>query len=55
MRFLRHLGRLIRDLLSYSIATRRISLLLALVAGLVLTAVSLAGQAAAPFVVYPFV
>lgn len=40
--------------MSYSVATRRISLLLALLAGLVLTAVTLAGQAAAPFVVYPF-
>lgn len=54
MRFLRHLGRLIGQLLSFSVATRRVSLLLALLAGLVLTAVTLAGQAAAPFVVYPF-
>lgn len=54
MRFLRHLARLIGQLFSFSVATRRVSLLLALAAGLVLTAVSLAGQAAAPFVVYPF-
>ena len=54
MLFLRHLGRLIGQLLSFSIATRRVSLLLVLVAGLILTAVTAAGQAAAPFVVYPF-
>ncbi|MFN8018000.1 MAG: hypothetical protein U0P45_07735 [Acidimicrobiales bacterium] len=54
MRFLRHLFGLIGQLLAFSVATRRISLLLVLVAGLVLTAVTLAGQAAAPFVVYPF-
>ena len=54
MLFLRHLRHLIGGVLAYSIVTRRISLLLALVAGLLLTAVTLAGQAAAPFVVYPF-
>jgi hypothetical protein len=55
MRLARHVLWLVGDLLAFSVATRRVSLLLAVIAGLLLVAVALAGQAAAPFVVYPFV
>lgn len=52
---MRHLGRIVRDLVAYSAATKRTSLLLAFVVGLGLLAIALVGKAAAPFVVYPFV
>ena len=54
MILVRHLGRLLWDAVAYSIATRRLSLLLLIVLGFVLVAIASASQAAAPFVLYPF-
>lgn len=55
MLFVRHLGRVLRDLFAYSAVTRRVGLLLVVVVGLALVALALVGNAAAPFVLYPFV
>lgn len=55
MTFVHHLGRLIRDSVSYAFVTRRVGLLVMVLVGLVLVAVGLAAQAATPYVIYPFV
>jgi hypothetical protein len=51
----RHLARLVGGSLAYATATRRVSLLVVLVVGLVLVALGLAAKAAAPVVIYPFI
>jgi TctA family transporter len=53
--FLHHLVHVVCGCWAYAIASRRVSLLIAVVIGLAALAIGLAGQAAAPFVVYPFV
>lgn len=55
MLFLSHLWRLLGDTVAYAFSARRISLLFAIVIGLLLVAFAIAGKAAAPFVIYPFV
>lgn len=55
MRFLVHVGRVLNDVVRYSIASRQFGLLLILLLGLLLAAVVTTAQVAAPFVIYPFV
>ena len=52
---MRHVRRVVGDLLTYSVVTRRVSLLVAFVVGLALIALAFVGKVAAPFVIYPFV
>ncbi|MCU1497758.1 MAG: hypothetical protein JWM47_1711 [Acidimicrobiales bacterium] len=54
MIFARHLARVLWAAVSYSVASRRIGLLMLVLVGLALVAVASATQAAAPFVLYPF-
>jgi hypothetical protein len=51
----RHLARLVGGSVAYATATRRVSLLVVLVVGLVLVALGLVAKAAAPVVIYPFI
>lgn len=55
MLFLGNVRHLIAGCFAYAVVSRRVSLLIALLVGFVLLAIGSAGQAAAPFVVYPFV
>jgi hypothetical protein len=51
----RHIGRILGGSVSYAVATRRVSLLVVIVTGLLLVALGLVGKIAAPLVIYPFV
>ncbi len=50
----RHIVRLLGETITMALVTRRISLLVAILVGLVLAAVVVTVQVAAPLVVYPF-
>ena len=50
----RHIVRLLGETVTMAVATRRISLLVAILLGLVLAVVVITVQVAAPLVVYPF-
>ena len=54
MRLARHVGTMLWEALRMALATRRISLVVAIIAGLLLIAVVFAVQVAAPIAIYPF-
>ena len=54
MRLVVHISRLLYESLRYALATRRIAVLLVLVVGLALLALSLTAQTVAPLALYPF-
>ncbi len=54
MRLAAHVLRLVGETLWFGVATRRAWLILAVLLGLVLTALVVSAQVTAPFVVYPF-
>ncbi|WCO65890.1 hypothetical protein PO878_15410 [Iamia majanohamensis] len=54
MRLTVHLARLLRDVARYSVATRRLALLVLVVAGFVVILLALAAQTTAPLAIYPF-
>ena len=54
MRLVRHLCFLLGETVRYGLATRRASVVLVVALGLLLLAITVATQAAAPLVLYPF-
>lgn len=54
MNLLRHVARLVWETLAFGLATRRVSLVVVVLLGLLLVALVVSAQAAVPFVVYPF-
>lgn len=54
LRFPVHVLRVLGSTVRFSLATRRYSLLAAIVLGLVLLALTVTAQSAAPLIVYPF-
>lgn len=54
MRLLVHVGRVLRESVHYGFATRRASLIVIVVLGLILLALTLAAQTVAPLALYPF-
>lgn len=54
MRLVRHVARLLVEVVRYGSADRRPALIVATVIGLVLVVLALTSQAAVPFVLYPF-
>ncbi|HMS12990.1 MAG: hypothetical protein V9E99_03510 [Microthrixaceae bacterium] len=54
MRLAIHVVRLICEVLRFSIATRRLSLLIVVLLGLALVGLALTAQTVAPLAVYPF-
>lgn len=55
MRLPHHVARLVLDVCRFSFARRQFSLLLVVVVALAVVAVTVASQAAAPFMLYPFI
>jgi len=53
--FMSHVGRLLGSLIQYSLTTRRVGLLIAIVVGVIAVSAAFATSAAVPVVVYPFV
>jgi len=51
---LRHVSRLIANLVAFGVATRRSSLIIAVLIGLVFVVLASAATVAAPVVLYPF-
>jgi hypothetical protein len=49
-----HVARLVREGIAYSVSTRRASVAIVLVVGLLLLALSLTAQTVAPVALYPF-
>ena len=54
MRLVVHLAKLFFETTRYAISTRRVSVILVLVLGLALVALSLTAQTVAPLALYPF-
>lgn len=54
MRLMVHVARAIGQAVHYGVATRRMSIVIAVLLGLALVALALGAQAAAPLAVYPF-
>ena len=54
-RLLLAVGRVATSTLRYGMATRRLGVVVVVLVGFALVAVTVAAQAAAPFVLYPFV
>lgn len=54
MRFFVHLWRLVRASFRYSLSSRRYALIVLVLLGFVLLAVTATAQASAPFLLYPF-
>lgn len=54
MRFAKHVVQLVGQAAAYGIVTRRLSVIVLILLGLALLALSLAAQTAAPLVLYPF-
>ena len=54
MRLFLYIQRLVLETVKYGLVTKRPYLVVAVILGLVLVAVSVAAQATAPLVVYPF-
>lgn len=54
MRLARNVARLLGDALRYAVATRRVSVLLVVVLGLLALAVAVTTQVAVPIALYPF-
>ena len=54
MRLIVHVFRLLFESLWYAVATRRVAVLLVLLIGLAMLAISLTAQTVAPLALYPF-
>lgn len=54
MRLARHLCRLVSESIRFGMATRRASVVIVIVVGLLLVALTLTTQAVAPLALYPF-
>lgn len=54
MRLAAHVVRMLWEAFRYALATRRVSVVLVILVGLVLLAVALGAQATAPLLLYPF-
>jgi hypothetical protein len=50
-----HVGRLVTDLVRFSVARRHVALLVVILVAIAVVGLVIASQAAAPFVLYPFV